>query len=81
MTGKGISCKTVFFTVPLVQYALESHQTQIYKQTCNVAFFSNNFNQILLIDITVIAGCSLVAPSFEREDVRMGPFANLTCDY
>ena len=54
---------------------------RLYKQTCNVAFCYNNFNQILPIDMTFIAGCSLVAASFEREDARMCPFANLTCDY
>ena len=56
----------------LVQYAVElsSDPNRLYKQICNVA-----------IDMTFIAGCSPAATSFEREDVRMRPFANLTCDY
>ena len=83
MTEKGISCKRVLFTVSLVQYALElsSDPNRLYKQTCNVAFFYNNFNQILPFDMTFIAGCSLVAASFEREDAIMCPCTNLTCDY
>ena len=46
----------------------------------NVAFFYNNLHQILPIVMTFTAGCSPVAASFEREDVRMCPFANHICD-
>ena len=46
----------------------------------NVAFFYNNFDQFLPIVMTFTAGCSPVATSFECEDVRMCPFANLICD-
>ena len=83
MTEKGISCKRVLFTVSLVQYALElsSDPNRLYKQICNVAFFYNNFHQLLTIEMTFTARCSLVATSFEREDVRICSFANLTCDY
>ena len=67
----------------LVQYALESSSDPngLYKQICNVAFFYNNFHQILAIEMTSTTGCIPVPASFEREDVRMCPFANLTCDY
>ena len=67
----------------LVQYAVElsSDPNRLYKQICNVAFFFNNFHQLLAIEMTFTAGCSPVAASFEREDVRMCPFGNLTCDY
>ena len=80
MTGKGISCKAVFF---IFCSMLWNHirPNRLYKQTCNVAFFYNNFNLIFPFDMTFIAGCSLVAASFEREDARMCPFTNLTCDY
>ena len=71
------------FTVPLVQYALELSlgPNTLYKQICNVAFFYNNFHQLLAIEMTFTAGCSPVVASFEREDVRMCLFPNLTCDY
>ena len=70
-----------YSVISAVCSGITSDPNKLYKQTCNVAFFHNNFNRILPIDITFIAGCSLVAASFEREDARMCPFANLTCDY
>ena len=47
----------------------------------NVAFFNNNFHQLLPIVMIFIAGSSPAAASFEREDVRICPFVNLICDY
>ena len=75
--------KSIFFTVSLVQYAVElsSDSNRLYKQICNVAIFYNDFHQLLVIEMTFTAGCSSAAASFEREDVRMCLFANLTCDY
>ena len=74
---------SIFFLVSIVQYALESSSdpNRLYKQICHVAFFYNHFHQTLAIEMTFIAGCSPVAASFEREYVRMRPFANLKCDY
>ena len=71
------------FLVSLVQYALDlsSDGNRLYKQICNAAFFCNNFNQTLPIEMSFTAGCSPAAASFEREDVRMCPFANLICHY
>ena len=67
----------------LVQYALElsSDANKLYKQICNAAFFFNNFHQLLTMEMTFTAGFSPVAASFERDDVRICPFGNLTCDY
>ena len=83
MTGKGMSCKKVFFysAISAVCSGIIINSNRLYKQICNVAFFYNNFNQTLAIEMTFIAGCSPAAASFEREYVRMRPFANLTCDY
>ena len=67
----------------LLQYAVELSldPNRLCKQICNVAFFYNNFHQLLAIKITFTAGCSPAAASFQREDVRMCLFAYLTCDY
>ena len=74
--------KSIFFTVSLVQYAvgLSSDPNRLYKQICNVVFFYNKFHQLLAIEMSFTAGYSLVAASFEREDVRMCPFGNQICD-